>query len=499
MATGQQATSRMAAEPEPLPAIDRATPSPRKQAIVELADRLAPERRRWIERNAYYYEEDYRYMRFLVPAGRKVLVLGCGAGELLGALDPAEGVGIDMSPGMIEQARAAFPRFGFHVGDIEDAAVLTRLDGPFDVIVLADTIGLLEDCETTLAALHRLCTRETRVVVAYYSKLWQPVLTVAERLGLKMPQTELNWLSADDIEGLLGLADFDIIKRERRLLLPKRLFGLGRLVNRYLAALPGLRRLNLRTYAVARPAIGVGLGRPSCSVVVPCRNERGNIRPLVDRLPRFCPELEVVFVEGHSTDGTWEAIGEVMAATRDIAIRRVRQDGRGKGDAVRTGFAAATGEVLVILDADLAVPPEAAPKFYAALVAGKGNLINGTRLVYPRERNAMRLLNLIGNRAFSLVFTWLLNQRITDTLCGTKALTKSHYQRIAEDRGYFGEFDPFGDFDLIFGAAKQNLKVVEIPIRYAARCYGTTQISRFRDGVLLLRMVVFAWRKLKAI
>ncbi|MGH6717963.1 MAG: glycosyltransferase [Alphaproteobacteria bacterium] len=492
----------MSAEIETFPAIGRNGPSTRKRAIVALADRLAPERRRWMRRNAYYYEEDYRYMRFLVPPGRKVLVLGCGAGDLLAALDPTVGVGIDMSPRMIEVARAAFPQFAFHAGDIEDPAVLGRLDGPYDVIVLADTIGLLEDCETTLASLHALCTRETRLIVAYYSKLWQPVLTLAERLGLKMPQVELNWLSADDIEGLLGLADFDIIKREWRLLLPKRLFGLGRFVNRYLAALPGLRRLCLRTYAVARPGLDTGLGRPSCTVVVPCRNERGNIRPLIERLPRFCPELEVVFVEGHSGDGTWDAIGEVaeaMAATGAIAIRRVRQDGRGKGDAVRKGFAEARGEVLVILDADMAVPPEAVPKFYAALVAGKGNFITGTRLVYPREPNAMPLLNLVGNRAFSLVFTWLLNQRFTDTLCGTKALTRAHYQRIAEDRGYFGEFDPFGDFDLIFGAVKQNLKVVEIPIRYAARGYGETQISRFRDGVLLLRMVLFAWRKLKAI
>jgi SAM-dependent methyltransferase len=434
-----------------------------------------------------------------VPPGRKVLVLGCGTGAMLAALEPSEGVGVDISPRMIEVARATYPQFSFHVGDIEDPATIARLGGPFDVIVLSDTIGALEDCETTLGLLHPLSSRETRLVVAYYSKLWEPILSLAERLGMKMPQTELNWLSAADIQGLLRLADFDVIKSEWRILLPKRMLGLGRFVNRFVASLPGMHHLCLRTYVVARPATDMALGQPSCSVVVPCRNERGNIRALVERLPRFCRDLEVLFVEGHSNDGTWEEIGAVIEANAERAVRRLRQDGKGKGDAVRKGFAAAKGEVLIILDADLSVPPETVPKFYAALAAGKGNFINGSRLVYPREERAMRLINLVGNRAFSLLFTWLLNQRFTDTLCGTKALAKAHYLRIAADRGYFGEFDPFGDFDLIFGAVKQNLKVVEIPIRYAARSYGETQISRFRDGWLLIRMVVFAWRKLKAI
>ena len=466
---------------------------------MALSDRLAPDRHRWLRRNAFFHEEDERYLRFLVPPGLRVLALGCGTGDGLASLRPAQGVGIDLSPRMIEVARGLHPDFTFHVGDIEDPAVLASIRGPFDVVLLADTIGDLEDCETTLASLHGLCSRETRLVIVYHSKLWAPILELAERAGLKMPQVELNWLNSEDIAGLLRLADFEIIKREWRLLCPKRILGIGRLVNRFLGTLPLLRQLALRTYVIAQPARDRALGQPSATVVVPCRNERGNIAAIVERLPRFCDGLEILFVEGGSSDGTWEEIGRVIDAYPDRRIRRFRQDGSGKGDAVRKGFAEAGGEVLIILDADLSVPPEAIPKFYAALATGKGTFINGTRLVYPREEKAMRLLNRIGNRFFSMLFTYLLNQRFTDTLCGTKALTKNHYQRIATDRAYFGDFDPFGDFDLIFGAAKQNLKVVEIPIRYAARTYGETQISRFRDGLLLMRMVGFAWRKLKAI
>jgi len=475
----------------------------RKDAQRRHGDRMAPERAYWLARSRYFHDEDERMMRFLIEPGKRVLELGCGIGVQLAALRPERGVGIDISPGMIEEARrlhpeSAHPGLRFIVGDMEDAATLAALDGPYDVIVLSDSIGALEDVEATFASLHALATRDTRLVIAYYSWLWQPWVALAERLGLKMPQTPQNRLGPDDIANLLALADFEVIKRDWRMLVPYRLLGLGWLINRTLATLPMIRRLCLRHYLVARSMRHAGYQRLSTSVIIPARNERGNIAAAVARLPRFCDDIEIVFVEGHSKDGTLDEMKRVRAEnpTRDIKV--LVQDGKGKGDAVRKGFAAARGELLMILDADLTVPPEMLPKFYAALASGKGEFVNGSRLVYPMARGAVRPLNLLGNLFFSTIFSWLLNQRFTDTLCGTKVLTKAHYERIAANRGYFGEFDPFGDFDLLFGAAKLNLKLIEVPIRYADRSYGSTQISRFRHGFMLLKMVAFAYRKLKA-
>jgi glycosyltransferase involved in cell wall biosynthesis len=280
---------------------------------------------------------------------------------------------------------------------------------------------------------------------------------------------------------------------------PKRLGGLGAFVNRYVATLPGVRHVALRNYVVARPGREGPLRDPSATVVIPSRKEAGNVAPAIDRLPRFCGDLEIVFVEGHSRDNTVEEIQRVIEKHPELDIKLVHQERKGKADAVRKGFDVARGEILMILDADLTTPPEDLPKFYDAITQGKGELIMGSRLVYPMEDDAMRTLNILGNKVFSLLFSWLLNQRITDTLCGTKVISRSHYEKIKDGRAYFGEFDPFGDFDLIFGAAKLNLEIVEIPVRYRARVYGSTQISRFRHGWLLLRMVAIAWRKLKAV
>jgi SAM-dependent methyltransferase len=478
----------------------KATISPRKRRILEHAERMAPERGRWIRRNRFFHDVETSYLRFIIPPGQRILELGCGTGELLAALDPAQGVGIDLSESAIAEGRHRHPSLDLRSGDIEYATTLEGLQGPFDFILLADTIGDLEDVETLLGRLHALCGPDTRIVIVYHSPFWAPVLKLAEWLGLKMPATEKNWLWPEDIGSLLSLADFEPIRTELRILSPRGMLGLGNLVNMFVATLPAIRRLCLRNYIVAQSLPRRREDAPSSvSIVIPARNEEGNIAAAVARMPRFADDMEILFVEGNSADGTWAEMLRVRDANPGWDIKCLRQDGKGKGDAVRKGFAAARGDVLMILDADLTVPPEDLPKFWRALALGKGDFVNGSRLVYPMQDGAMQALNFIANHGFSIIFTYLLNQRFTDTLCGTKVLRRRHYLAIERNRSYFGDFDPFGDFDLIFGAVKQNLKVVEVPIRYAARTYGETQISRFRHGVLLLRMVLFAYRKLKAL
>ncbi|WP_315811935.1 bifunctional class I SAM-dependent methyltransferase/glycosyltransferase family 2 protein [Bradyrhizobium sp. SZCCHNR2028] len=473
--------------------------SPRKAAILDHANDFADARASWRDKAAFFHSEDACYLRFLIPPGSRVLEIGCGLGDTLASLAPSYGVGIDFSEKQIKIARSRHPELTFILGDAEDPATLAAASGPFDVILVLDTIGSLDDCQQFIEQLHPLCTRETRLVIGYFSHLWYPLLKAAEALGLRMPQPEQNVLSPADLRNLAQLADFDPVKSEQRVLSPLRLYGLGRFANRFLSVLPILRALSLRHYLVSRSLRCVSDDVRSATVVIPARNERGNIEPAVQRIAAFCPDIEIIFIEGHSRDGTYEEMERVRQAFPDHDIKLMRQPGKGKADAVFTAFDAARGDVLMILDADLTMPPEQLPKFFEALRSGKGEFINGSRLVYPMDEGAMRFLNLIANKTFSYLFSWLLNQRYTDTLCGTKVLRRSDYVRLKAGKAYFGDFDPFGDFDLIFGASKLNLKSIDLPIRYAARSYGETQISRFRHGWMLLKMVVFAFFKIKAI
>jgi len=470
-----------------------------KELLRQEFDILATERDKWIKRNSYFYKNDYKYMKFLIGDGAKVLELGCGAGHLLNKLSPSYGVGIDLSEKMIERATKTYPNLNFIQGDVEDHELISSIDDTFDFIVLSDILGYLDDIEALFDMLHSLCHSDTRVVIAYYSWRWDIILKLGEMLRVKMPSGNTNLISTDDTINFLNLADFEPVKREWRQLIPRRMLGIGTVINNIFGSLPILRRLSLRNYVVARSVRNIESKKLSTTVLIPCRNEKGNIEDAIKRLPKFCDDIEIIYVEGNSKDGTLKEIYRVIDKYVEKDIKVFVQDGKGKGDAVRKGFDNARGDVLMILDADLTVPPEDLPKFYKAIVNGKGEFINGTRLIYPMDDDAMRFLNFWANRTFSVLFTWLLNQRLTDTLCGTKVLTKRNYDRIVANRSYFGEFDPFGDFDLIFGASKLNLKIIEVPIRYAERGYGETQISRFKHGILLLKMVIFAYRKLKNI
>ncbi|MHB8519413.1 MAG: glycosyltransferase [Limisphaerales bacterium] len=432
------------------------------------------------------------YFAFLVPPDSRVLELGCGPGDLLAAVRPARGVGVDFSPTVIELARQRHPQLEFHVADADGFSSAEE----FDYILLSDLVNDLPDVQTLLERLHANVHPRSRLVLNSFNNLWRPILAVAEKLGAKAPTLQQNWLSTGDMKNLLQLAGWEVVKTDARILWPLRTPMLAPLLNRWLA--PMLKHLCLSIFIVARPRPQPAPDRHyRCSVVIPARNEAGNLEAAIQRTPELGLGTEIIFIEGHSTDNTWDELQRVKAGYPDRNINLLKQQGKGKGSAVREAFAAATGDLLFILDADLTVPPEDLKKFYEVARAGTADFINGVRLVYPMENEAMQFLNMVANKFFGVTFSWLLGQPIKDTLCGTKVLFRADYDLIARNRAYFGEFDPFGDFDLLFGAARLNLRIVDLPIRYRARTYGETNIHRWRHGWLLLRMVLFAARRLK--
>ncbi|MBF0343720.1 MAG: glycosyltransferase [Nitrospirae bacterium] len=449
------------------------------------------------EKGNYYHSELLKFLEFLIPPYASVIQLGCETGEIIGYLRASHKVGVDKNSQFIEKAKERFKDVEYIVGDIEDI----KLDKTFDYVLLIDIIGHVDDIQRSFENIKPLCRGDTRIIIIYFNYLWEPVLKLAEMLGVRRKRQLLaHYLPAEDLEGFLSLCDYETIKKFNRFLIPVYIPLISRILNKFLVKLPFIGKLALNYIIIARlPLVRKPAQDVSCSIIVPCRNERGNIEELVQRVPKLGKTTELLFIEGHSKDGTLEECLRVQRVYDTLDIKVSTQDGIGKGDAVLKGFRQATGDCLMILDADLTVPPEDLEKFLNAIVTNKGELVMGNRLLYQMERQAMRRLNLVGNKFFSMMFTFLLGQRIKDTLCGTKVLWKDDHLKILAGKDYFGDFDPFGDFELILGAAKLNLKIVEIPIRYRERIYGTTQIERFRHGLLLFKMVMIAFRKLKLI
>jgi SAM-dependent methyltransferase len=443
-----------------------------------------------------YHRRLERVYRFLIPPGSRVLEIGCGEGDLLAAVQPAVGVGVDLSGEMVRRAAERHPHLRFLQADAHE---LEDLGETFDYIILSDLLNDAWDVQRLLRSLAPLTGRRTRLILNFYSRLWGLPLALAQRLGLARPVLVQSWLTVPDVRNLLRLAGFQTVRNWQEVLLPLPIPLLAPFCNRFLVRLWPFRHLALSNFLVARPAPRPLPEEPVVSVIVPARNEEGNVPNIFARTPEMGAGTELVFVEGHSKDGTWEAIQREIAAHPERRARAFQQTGKGKGDAVRLGFAEATGDVLMILDADLTVPPEDLPRFYEVIRSGQGEFVNGVRLVYPMEKEAMRFANLLGNKFFSLAFSWLLGQPIKDTLCGTKVLRKPDYETLAANRAYFGDFDPFGDFDLLFGAARMSLEIVEVPVRYRERTYGETNIQRWRHGWLLLKMCAFAAGRIKFI
>ena len=469
----------------------------RSKEFYEHFEKLAPEFSKYRKRYRYFWQNIVKYCNYYIQDDDTVIEIGCGTGDSLSEMKGKEKTGIDYSPSMIVKAKEQYPEIEFHNMLAEEI----NIDKKYDVVLMTGVLGYFDNILDVLQSVKKICHPRTRIIISYYNQFWEPILRLGELFGLKKRSPRKSWLSSHDIANLLFLTDFEAFRTTRSLLIPINIPIISYIVNRYIAHLPLFNSMCINKFINARPIFYQKEDvkkEYSTTVVIPARNESGNIEDAIIRLPKFGKHVEIIFVEGNSTDDTWETIQRIQEKYKDTHdIKITQQEGKGKGDAVRKGFSIATGDILMILDADLTVPPEDIPKFYEALASGKGEFINGSRLIYPVGKKAMRSLNIAANKFFSLVFSWLLEQPIKDTLCGTKVMFRDDYNRLQANRKFFGEFDPFGDFDLLFGAYKLNLKIIDLPIRYRKRTYGDTNISRFRHGFLLLRMCWYAAGKIK--
>jgi 2-polyprenyl-3-methyl-5-hydroxy-6-metoxy-1,4-benzoquinol methylase len=498
---GSGSMAALAAECEPNAATwGPAALEQRRERTRNRLAKIAARRENWINRNRYYYELLERLLRFLVEPQKRILSVRCGTGNLLAVLQPSKGKGIDICPEIIEIAQQRSPSFEFAVAfpDKEEFQRAFKPDEKFDYILFND-IGDTVDVLQALRNLMPLCQRHTRVLVTTYNHLWEPFVTFAEWVGMKVPRTEQNWLSTADIRNLLKLAGFEALETHRVVLWPKYFPLLSSFLNRFCARLPFLSKLCMTQVVVARMMPPPVLPeRLSVSVVIPCKNEKGNVEDAVRRIPPLAGRTEIIFCDDQSTDGTAEEVLRVQTLYPEKNVRLEHGPGVCKSRNVWTGFNAATGDILMILDADLTTIPEELPYFIDVIVSGQAEFVNGSRLIYPVPKGAMNGANMLGNKFFSLAFTYLLGQRVKDTLCGTKVLWRSDWERIKPMLGTWGTEDRWGDYELLFGAAKLNLKILDLPVHYQERIYGSTKMTKvFRNGLVMLKMCRHGFLKLK--
>lgn len=469
----------------------------RKRTVAENYRQISHQRKRWIDNNRYYYESISRILRFLVEPEKKVLLLRSDLGDFLAAVRPREGLGIDYCEELAVHAKKRHPRLQFIEGDFENLPV----EGVFDYVLSVNLIDDIVDVEKHFLELRKVSDERTRIIIINHNFLWYPLLKIGEKLRLKIKQPMLNWLSLSDISNLLHISGFEIITQRQAILFPKYIPLVSWIMNGFFARLPLINRLCFLQILVAKK-----IEKPhpesnfSVSVIVPCKNERENIAGAATRIPKMGAGTEIIFIDDKSDDGTGEEIRRWMKEFPDADIKLFLGPGISKSRAVWEGFRHATGDVLMILDADLTVMPEELPYFFSALVAGKGEFINGSRMVYPMEKEAMRPLNVIGNKFFSVIFSYVLGCPIKDTLCGTKVFWRRDYERMQKYFHTWGTEDRWGDYELLFSASRIHLKIIDLPVHYTSRVFGETKMTkRLTNGIIMLKMSIAAFRKLKLI
>jgi hypothetical protein len=458
-----------------------------RESIKSYFERIAPVWDYWHARNRYYHRTIRRLVEGMVPPGSQVLELGAGTGDGLAALRPARGIGLNPAEGLTSRAREKHPELEFHTVEVDD--VRTSAGFQPDYVIMTNLLDYVYDVWDLLESLKASVSESTLLVITTSNPVWAPIIRLASRLGLRVPESPRNFITNRDIRSVLELQGYSVVEEGMALPVPMRIPLLGTLLNVIVPELPIVRYFSSIQYLVARPSTP----RPplSCSVIVPCHNEEGNIEQCARRVPDMGTWTEVVFVDDGSTDGTREQVRRVMQD--DPRVRLITFDkNRGKANAVRAGFEAARGDVLVILDADMAVMPEELPKFLKPLQEGRADFINGTRLVYAMEGRAMKVSNFFGNKGFCYLVSWVLRQRVSDTLCGTKVMFKKDFMRMP-----IGGKERWGDFDLLFGASRLKLRILEIPVHYQERRAGASKMRAMFEVWFFLRSCLEGWRSLR--
>lgn len=364
----------------------------------------------------------------------------------------------------------------------------------YDCIVLSDMFEVNDDILGLLKLLKKNLNNDGTILLTSITPIWDGVLSILEMLNLKNKSKKRSYIHLNKLSAVLDTINFQITGKRTRQYFPFKLFYFGNIINNFLEIILYFFNFGIRSYFTIKEIEDTAEKDVlSKTIIVPAKNEEGNLNELINRIPYLGNNVEVIISCGISNDNT---LGMAKSLKSDnFIIKVIEQTSKGKANAVWEACEQSSNDLIAILDADLSVDPEELSSFFELIETKKCDFVNGTRLIYSMEKGSMRFINNFGNRLFQYVVSKIIRLPLTDSLCGTKVFKKNLYEKIKKWQSVVKIKDPFGDFDLLFAAAYSSQKIVEYPIHYRARKYGTTQIRRFKDGFKLIKYLSVSFYK----
>tara|TARA_B110000977_G_scaffold125183_1_gene160299 strand:+ start:1495 stop:2904 length:1410 start_codon:yes stop_codon:yes gene_type:complete len=367
----------------------------------------------------------------------------------------------------------------------------------FDHIVIAD-IEHQKFITKNLIDLNEKIDNECRVIVLSKSIFWSTLINFYKKIKNIGPDKN-NFLPYSNLRKIFLNTNFEIVKNEKIIFFPFQFSLLTKFINQIfrfpvlnffcMINLTVLKKVQKKNYQAEGKKI---------SFIIPCKNEGGNIKFFYEKIINSTINAEFLFGNDNSSDNTLDEIKKLQQAIPNKEIKIYDGPGVCKSENVYKGINLASGEIILIYDADLTVSFDDLVNSINLLLKTDADFINCTRMIMPQQKNAMKFLNFYGNLFFAFLFSILFKQKITDTLCGTKIFFKKDWEQIKKYNNTWGAKDLWGDFDLLLGAYKNNLKIVENPISYTDRKEDETKMTGIiKNSIRMLIITFVAYYKLR--
>ncbi len=366
-----------------------------------------------------------------------------------------------------------------------------------DTVVISDIEHQLNPAKNLLN-LSRIVGDNTKIILLSKNMVWMILIKIL-KLFFSFSPKKNNFLPSSYLDNLYSSCNLELIRQEKIIALPINIPFLTKIINR-IFRLPLLNFFCMSNIAILKKKIKNSSNHKDLKIsfIIPCKNEQDNIKVFEQKINENTEPDEYLFGDDNSSDKTSDEIDKLIEKLSDKKIIKYNGPGICKSENVYKGIDLSSGDIIVIYDADHTVSFEDIKFSVSIMKKTNVDFINCTRMIYPQKDGAMKFANFIGNTIFASLFSLLFKKKITDTLCGTKIFYKKDWEKIKENTSQWGMKDLWGDFDLLIGAYKNNLKITEVPVTYYERRENETKMTSLISNTLrMFFIVIYSYYKLR--